>query len=338
MGFDINTANEPLDLTLGLDEIRNNANFGFVYGGKSSIGNYVWNDLSANGDWVDEGAEFAAGLGSVSLSLYLEMDGNGTFSPGLGGDLLALTTSTDGTGKYSFPTTANGNEFWVRVDPSNFLPGGALEGYIFTNGNGTAYDPDNPIFVPLTQFVQTYTLADFGFVLPADLQVVKSDSPDPVQSGNALTYTLAIKNNGPATATNVVVTDTLPGAVSFVSSTPGAPTCTQSSGVLTCNLGNLSASTTTTVTVRVTVAPGTAGQIVNRATVSSDTFDTVPGNNQDTEPTLVVNPAIAVAKSASPTVILANAPSGLYLPGHQPRRRAPGHGRHERQYLRPSCL
>ncbi len=182
----------------------------------------------------------------------------------------------------------------MQVDPSNFLPGGALEGYIFTNGNGVAYDPDNPLFVPLTQFVQTYNLADFGFVLPADLQVVKSDSPDPVQSGNTLTYTLAVTNHGPATALNVVVTDTLPGAVSFVSAVPGAPDCTESGGVLTCDLGDLSASTTTTVTVRVTVAPGTAGQIVNRATVSSDTFDTVPGNNQDTEPTLVVTPAIQV--------------------------------------------
>ena len=307
-GFDVNTANEPLTLTLGPDEIRRDAHFGFVYGGKSTIGNYVWNDTSADGNWVDEGPEFNAGIPGVTLSLFLELDGDGLFGPGLGGDLLLLQTTTDSTGRYSFPATANGNEFWVRVDPSNFLPGGPLDGYIFTNGFGTAYDPDNPIFVPLTQFVQNYTLADFGFAQLADVRVVKSDSPDPVQSGNVLVYTLAVTNEGPGPARNVVLTDTLPTQVALISVEPDAPVCAESGGVISCSLGDLAAQESLTVTVRVRVDQGVAGQIFNQVVVASDTYDPTPGNNRDSEPTLVINPAMAVEKSASPSVILANTP------------------------------
>jgi len=54
----------------------------------------------------------------------------------------------------------------------------------------------------------------------ADLSLTKADSPDPVTTGQQLTYTLAVTNNGPASVTGVTVTDPLPGGVSFVSATP----------------------------------------------------------------------------------------------------------------------
>ena len=49
----------------------------------------------------------------------------------------------------------------------------------------------------------------------ADVTVVKLDDPDPVVVGGVLTYTLVYTNNGPATAQNIVITDTLPPEVSF---------------------------------------------------------------------------------------------------------------------------
>ena len=54
----------------------------------------------------------------------------------------------------------------------------------------------------------------------ADLVISKSDSPDPVYAAGTLTYTITVTNNGPSTATNVVVTDTYPSDFSFVSSDP----------------------------------------------------------------------------------------------------------------------
>jgi uncharacterized repeat protein (TIGR01451 family) len=116
----------------------------------------------------------------------------------------------------------------------------------------------------------------------ADLEISKVDSPDPVTVGDNLTYTITVTNRGPDAATNVVVTDTLPSGVTFVSASPG---CVHSTGVVTCNLGNIPAGGFVTITIVVTVtAPGT---ISNTATVTSDTLDPNTANNSDAEPTEV---------------------------------------------------
>ena len=46
----------------------------------------------------------------------------------------------------------------------------------------------------------------------ADLSVTKSDSPDPVQAGDNLTYTLVLTSAGPSDALNVVLNDAIPDA------------------------------------------------------------------------------------------------------------------------------
>ncbi len=51
----------------------------------------------------------------------------------------------------------------------------------------------------------------------ADMAIVKTGTPNPVTEGTPLTYTLAVTNNGPASATNVTVTDTLPSVVTYLS-------------------------------------------------------------------------------------------------------------------------
>src|SRR5216117_166809 len=61
---------------------------------------------------------------------------------------------------------------------------------------------------------------------PADLSVTKSDSPDPVNTGAVLTYTIRVHNAGPDPATNTVLTDSLPGGVTFISATPSSAGCT----------------------------------------------------------------------------------------------------------------
>ena len=63
-------------------------------------------------------------------------------------------------------------------------------------------------------------IGSFEVMVPPDLAVAKSDSPDPVAVGDQLTYTLTVNNTGAGDATGVTLTDTLPSAVSFVSVTP----------------------------------------------------------------------------------------------------------------------
>jgi len=77
----------------------------------------------------------------------------------------------------------------------------------------------------------------------ADVSVSKTDSPDPVLAGQTLVYNVSVRNAGPSTATEVVLTDVLDDNVSFVSATvtPAGPACVHAGGVVTCALGTLGA-------------------------------------------------------------------------------------------------
>jgi uncharacterized repeat protein (TIGR01451 family) len=115
-----------------------------------------------------------------------------------------------------------------------------------------------------------------------DLRVTKTGTPESISVGGSVTFTLTVTNTGNAAANNVVLTDTMPAGLSFVSSTPGAPTCT-GTATMTCQLGTLAAGASTIVTV---VATGvTAGTHVNTAVVTPT--DATPANNTDTEDTVV---------------------------------------------------
>ena len=111
----------------------------------------------------------------------------------------------------------------------------------------------------------------------ADLTVSKSDEVDPVTEGDDVTYTVSVTNNGPDTASNVVLTDNLPGGVSFISATPGQGSCSEAGGVVTCDLDDLVNGATVQVTIVVN-AP-TAGPLPNTARVPSYTGHPNSGNN-----------------------------------------------------------
>jgi uncharacterized repeat protein (TIGR01451 family) len=83
----------------------------------------------------------------------------------------------------------------------------------------------------------------------ADLAVAITDSPDPVQSGQDLTYLITVTNNGPDAATNVVMTKRLDASLTLVSATFGdGQTCTQPDDI-ECALGNLPVRDSVVVTV-----------------------------------------------------------------------------------------
>jgi uncharacterized repeat protein (TIGR01451 family) len=127
----------------------------------------------------------------------------------------------------------------------------------------------------------------------ADLAITKLGAPNPVVSGNRLTYTIAVTNNGPEDATGVAVTDPLPESVHFdsVSSTLG--TCNRSTakpapkdGTITCTLGNLASGAGATITIIVTAT--TPGTLTNNATVSGNETDPNSLNNTATASTTVI--------------------------------------------------
>ena len=125
----------------------------------------------------------------------------------------------------------------------------------------------------------------------ADVAIVKTASPEPVDQNTNLTYTLQITNNGPATAQNVMVTDPLPSQVSYVSSSTTQGSCSQSGGTVTCNLGTVSVGGLVIVTINVTaVTFSTSSLATNTATVSASTSDPNLSNNTSTANSTIVSP------------------------------------------------
>src|SRR6266446_202299 len=131
----------------------------------------------------------------------------------------------------------------------------------------------------------------------ADLSVTKVDSPDPVNTGSNLTYTISVNNNGPDAAANASWTDTLPPGTTFVAlSSPGGWSCTTpdagDSGTVSCSNPSFAVGGsvfTLTIAMAPTVAAGTT--LSNTATATSSTPDGNPGNESGTATTTVLSPA-----------------------------------------------
>ena len=125
----------------------------------------------------------------------------------------------------------------------------------------------------------------------ADLSITKTDSADPVDPGNSFFYTLTVVNNGPSDASGLTVTDSVPAGFTITSVTSGSGSCGFIVNLATCTLASLPLSGTWTITINVDVDPATGGGLyTDTATVTATTSDPVPGNNSDTEGT-VVTPA-----------------------------------------------
>ncbi len=121
----------------------------------------------------------------------------------------------------------------------------------------------------------------------ADLMVTKEASADKVAPGETLEYTLTLVNNGPDTATGIVLTDTLPGSVDFDSfSCPGDGE--QDNGVVTCEMGALAQGEQITATVSVTAR--IVDLAINQAVVDSHIIDPDLSDNTGTVETLIGTP------------------------------------------------
>jgi uncharacterized repeat protein (TIGR01451 family) len=140
--------------------------------------------------------------------------------------------------------------------------------------------------------------ATTGVIARADLSVTKSGTPDPVNAGENITYTINVANAGPSDAQSVSLTDATPANTTFVSITQTAgPTfsCTSpalgGTGTVTCSIATLAAGASASFTLVVNVNANTPNgtTISNTATMSSGTTDKVPGNNSATATTTVVN-------------------------------------------------
>jgi uncharacterized repeat protein (TIGR01451 family) len=121
----------------------------------------------------------------------------------------------------------------------------------------------------------------------ADVSVSKTASPNPGVAGVGLTYRAVVTNNGPALATNVNFTDTLPLGVSFGSASTTQGSC-NGTGPVNCSIGTLANGAIAVVTIVVT--PAAAGQVSNTASVTASEPEPDASNNTATLITVIDNP------------------------------------------------
>lgn len=126
----------------------------------------------------------------------------------------------------------------------------------------------------------------------ADLQIKKSDSPDPVRVGQQLTYTIAVEDLGPSPATGVTVTDSLPKRADLVSAVGPAGACAVQGSKVTCPIGSVKPIGINyggaAATVTIVVVPRSTGTISNTAAVKGAQKDPATANNKATATTRVL--------------------------------------------------
>ena len=199
---------------------------------------------------------------------------------------------------------------WIdnsKFDLTNLTP-------LFTAGeaadicSGVGDEPTDPVRLDSGIMVDTYWSNADDACVPfptADLEISKSDSPDPAIAGDQLYYTLTVTNHGPNDVSDASVTDHLPSQVQFVTDDRGI--CSGGT-TLTCNFGKVLNGATSTVVIKVHVkanAVSTAGHpigITNTAEVSSvKVIDPNTDNNSASASTIVEDRAdLRVTKLCKP--------------------------------------
>lgn len=145
--------------------------------------------------------------------------------------------------------------------------------------------------------------------------------PEAAPQNRPFAYALAVTNNGPASATDVLVQDQLPAGVALVSASASQGTCTGTATVM-CALGDIAPGA---IVIANVIVRATATQpLTNTATVSATTTDPHTANNSATLLTTII-PATTVnavrrINLATGDLVLDRATGSIYasLPGDSP--------------------
>ena len=144
----------------------------------------------------------------------------------------------------------------------------------------------------------------------ADLALGKSGSPASVIAGGEVTYTLAVRNQGPSTSTNFQVIDTLPAGFTVVPGSFSGSGWTFNAGTTTAtHTGALSNGQTATFSFRAK-ANVASGTVTNAArVVAGGTPDPRPDNDVATANTVITTGAdVTLSMVASPAPAATDAP------------------------------
>ena len=109
-------------------------------------------------------------------------------------------------------------------------------------------------------------------VIEADMSIVKTvTDASPDAGGASFDWVLTVTNEGPDTARNVVVTDTVPAPLVVSGAITTAGTCDVVGNAVSCDLGDMVSLATATITITASLPLNASlAEIVNVGTVSRD--------------------------------------------------------------------
>ena len=134
----------------------------------------------------------------------------------------------------------------------------------------------------------------------ADLALTLTARPNPVVLLSNLTYVAAVTNFGPSTATNVVITQTLPTGINVLSVTPSQGTYVINGPTLTASLGSLASGHGATLTL--VAATTRLGTLTSQANVTAPLTDPNPANNSASVSVSVAQPFVNIAAAGASLV------------------------------------
>ncbi len=136
-----------------------------------------------------------------------------------------------------------------------------------------------------------------------NLKITQTDSPDPIEQGKELTYTLSIENIGKEDANVIKVEDTLPKDVEFISATG----CSEKDNKVVCDIQSLKAGETASdIVIKVKVSSKAKNTLTNIATVTASEKETDDSDNTSTEETKIATKAevnLKITQTDSPDPI-----------------------------------
>lgn len=276
--LDASTINGDTDGDTDYDQL-------YVYGGRSFS---IW-DATTGAQLFDSGSQFEQATAVLSPATFNSNGDPGTFdtrSDNKGPEPEGLTEAVLNGQTYAFIglERTGGLMVYNVSDPANptfadYLPPAAgdvsPEGVLFIPA------PDSPTGNPLLvlAYEVSHTIAIYEISFDADLSVSKS-GPALLAGGDTYSYTVTIDNLASGVAANVVLTDTLPTPVTYITDDSGLTPVNPATGVYVWDLGDVPPETAVTIHITVTLGNITSPTtLINQVQISTTSPNDPSGDN-----------------------------------------------------------
>jgi LPXTG-site transpeptidase (sortase) family protein len=176
--------------------------------------------------------------------------------------------------------------------PANTIDGSTANNIAYvtsTEGNNGNDGGDTPADNDDERAEETTTI-----VRQFDLSITKTVAVNSVNEGDTVTFDLLVTHSGDSQASNVVVSDSLPAGLTFVSFAPAAQPCVYAAPTLTCTFPTLDGGLTQSISITATVDTGAASltPIINTASVTANETEANTSNNSANVSLIVGAPTV----------------------------------------------